>query len=272
MSRCLPWLWVWAFAGCTPLAHANPAPLRLYVLECGWAELADAGALSDTGELAGQARTLVDPCFLIQHPGGWLLWDAGLAPDSANQPGLTLHVNTPLAAQLARLGLTADAITYVAFSHMHFDHVGNANLFTRATWLLNRAELAWAKHEPAHVSMVAGLFDGYRRAHTLLFDGDYDVFGDGRVRILSAPGHTPGSAVLWLDLFETGPVLLSGDLYVARESRRYGYVPSVNANRADTLASMARIERILKRTHARLVIQHDPRDHAELPRLPDSWQ
>jgi glyoxylase-like metal-dependent hydrolase (beta-lactamase superfamily II) len=78
--------------------------------------------------------------------------------------------------------------------------------------------------------------------------------------------------VLWVDLPKTGPVLLSGDLYVARESRRFGYVPSVNADRADTLASMARVERLLKRTHARLVIQHDPRDYAELPHLPDSWQ
>ena len=32
---------------------------------------------------------------------------------------------------------------------------------------------------------------------------------------------------------------------------------------------MARIERILKRTHARLIIQHDPRDYAALPRLPN---
>jgi N-acyl homoserine lactone hydrolase len=275
MSRYLQsllWLCSLMVAGCTPLAHADTVSLRLYVLDCGRAELADAGALSDTGELAGQPRTLVDPCFLIQHPAGWLLWDAGLAPDTASQPGLTVHAGVPLGTQLARLGLTVDAITYVAFSHMHFDHVGNAKLFARATWLLNRAELAWAEHEPAHVSMVASLFDGYRHAHTQLFEGDYDVFGDGRVRIISAPGHTPGSGVLWVNLPKTGPVLLSGDLYVARESRRFGYVPSVNADRADTLASMARIERILKRTHARLVIQHDPHDHAELPHLPDSWQ
>ncbi len=25
-----------------------------------------------------------------------------------------------------------------------------------------------------------------------MIDGDYDVFGDGSVRILKTPGHTPG--------------------------------------------------------------------------------
>lgn len=120
------------------------------------------------------------------------------------------------------------------------------------------------------MSVVPALFADYHHVHTNMFEGDYDVFGDGRVRILSAPGHTPGSAVLWLDLARTGPVMLSGDLYVGRESRRFGYVPSVNADRADTLASVARIERILKRTHARLIIQHDPHDYAALPKLPNS--
>jgi hypothetical protein len=35
------------------------------------------------------------------------------------------------------------------------------------------------------------------------------------------------------------------------------------------LASIARVERILKRTHARLIIQHDPRDYAALPKAPE---
>ena len=63
------------------------------------------------------------------------------------------------------------------------------------------------------------------------------------------------------------------DLYVSRQSRRGRCVPTSNQNRADTLASMDRVERIVvehivARTPARLVIQHDPSDFAALPKPP----
>jgi N-acyl homoserine lactone hydrolase len=262
---------------CLARAHAaaQAVPddtIRLYVLDCGRAEFDDGAPVSDTGEFEGKPIKLADPCFLIRHPRGWLLWDAGLAPDAPGGPGFRVFVDTPIIPQLAKLGLTPDDITFLAFSHMHFDHVGNANLFSHATWIVNTDELAWGETEPAHVSMNARLFSAYHHAHSISIAGDHDVFGDGRVRIYHTPGHTPGSAVLWIDLRERGPVLLSGDLYLFRESRRFGYVPTVNADRADTLASIARVEQLVKRTHARVIIQHDPRDYAELPKLPDFWR
>jgi N-acyl homoserine lactone hydrolase len=254
--------------GLARVAAASDGEVRVYALDCGHATLSDSGLASDTGELAGKPRELSNPCFLVRHPRGDLLWDAGLAPDVQSVPGLDLHAGPPLERQLAALGLTPDALQLLAFSHLHYDHVGHANAFTHATWILNRDELVWAEHEPSHVSMNPALFAGYKRAQTRFIDGDHDVFGDGRVRILHAPGHTPGSAVLWLDLRDTGPVILSGDLFLARESREHGYVPSINASRADTLASMARVERIAKRTHARIIVQHDPLDWAALPKPP----
>ncbi|MBA3832987.1 MAG: hypothetical protein H0X34_14045 [Chthoniobacterales bacterium] len=46
-------------------------------------------------------------------------------------------------------------------------------------------------------------------------------------------------------------------------------MPTFNNSRADTLASMDRIEKIIKNTEGRLVIQHSPEDFAELPKFPD---
>jgi len=43
---------------------------------------------------------------------------------------------------------------------------------------------------------------------------------------------------------------------------------ALNASRADTIASFARVEAILERTRGRLVIQHDPRDIQALPPFP----
>ncbi|MDS0850718.1 MBL fold metallo-hydrolase [Burkholderia cenocepacia] len=98
--------------------------------------------------------------------------------------------------------------------------------------------------------------------------GDYDVFGDGTVTILSAPGHTPGHQCLELELASSGVVILSGDLYHQRMNRAERLVPTFNSDRADSLASIDRIERIVRNTHARLVIQHSAEDFATLPTFP----
>jgi glyoxylase-like metal-dependent hydrolase (beta-lactamase superfamily II) len=242
-------------------AAAEP-PIRLYVLDCGHASLADGAPASDTGELDGKPLELADPCFLIVHPRGALLWDAGLPGEERRGPGFAAVPGPPLTEQLRALPRPA----LLAFSHLHFDHVGQASLFPDATWILNRDELAWAEAEPRHVSMEPALFATYKRAPTRLIEGDHDVFGDGRVRILHMPGHTPGSQALLVRLQSTA-VLLSGDLYLRRESRQH-WVPTVNADRAQTLASQARFERIAERLHARVIVQHDPRDYAALPRPP----
>jgi len=101
-----------------------------------------------------------------------------------------------------------------------------------------------------------------------MIDADDDVFGDGSVRILKAPGHTPGHQVLELKLAKAGVVILSGDLYHSEDNRKFKRVPTINVERADTLASIDRIEKIVHNTHARFVIQHDPRDFAALPKFP----
>lgn len=47
--------------------------------------------------------------------------------------GIRFYVETPLRDRLAALQLTPADVRYVAFSHMHTDHAGNANLFPTAT-------------------------------------------------------------------------------------------------------------------------------------------
>ncbi len=69
-----------------------------------------------------------------------------------------------------------------------------------------------------------------------MLTGDHDVFGDGSVRILKTPGHTPGHQVLFVKLKKAGVVVLSGDLWHQRASVKPHRVPGFNASRADTLA------------------------------------
>jgi glyoxylase-like metal-dependent hydrolase (beta-lactamase superfamily II) len=255
-------------------AFATDSPTRLYVLDCGRIEFKDMGMFSDTGEYEGKSGTMVDSCFLVRHPKGVLLWDTGLGDKIAEQKGgvdnngIHLYVDVTLQDQLKSLNLTPADITHLAFSHFHFDHTGNANLFTHATWILNDDELAGALVPKPTIAEDASQLSAREHTKTQMIDGDYDVFGDGTVKILKAPGHTPGHQLLEIHLAHSGTVILSGDLYHTRENRKERRVPPVNTNRADTLASMDRIEKIVQNTHARFIIQHNPEDVASLPKLP----
>jgi hypothetical protein len=73
---------------------------------------------------------------------------------------------------------------------------------------------------------------------------------------------------LELKLHKSGVVILSGDLYHLRDNYNFRRVPPFNYERADTLASMDRVNTILKNTKGRLVIQHDAGDFAALPKVP----
>jgi len=256
-------------------AAPESAPLpavRVYVLDCGRVTSADMHLFDDTGEYDGRPLVMPDPCFLIRHPKGDLLWDAGLGDRVADMkdglpmlPGFVGTVTVTLRAQLQALGLDYDRIGYFAFSHAHGDHLGNANALTSALWILNEKDLAWV-HRPG--DRDAELISNYTQVKTKLIHLDYDVFGDQSVVILQTPGHTPGHQSLLLHLPHTGYLLLSGDLWHTRENFQFSHVPEVNSSRAETLASMDRIHHIMDRLKPRLVIQHDLDDFNALPKPP----
>jgi N-acyl homoserine lactone hydrolase len=253
--------------------------VRMYVLDCGAMSIRDMALFSDTGKYDGQSGSIVDTCFLIRHPKGNFLWDTGLSDTlvghdvPANADGVAIHVGHGLLDQLRQIGIAPADVTYLAFSHFHLDHTGNANAFGSATWILNQAELNWALGDPTPPIVDPSSFSAFRSARTIMINSDYDVFGDGLVRILRTPGHTPGHQVLMVKLANSGTVVLSGDLYHLQADRpsRAGasaQVMRVNVNRADTLASMDRVEAIIRNTHARLIVQHDPGDYKRLPKSP----
>lgn len=269
-----------AAAACTsggPKTEAG-AGVALYAMDCGQFTLADAGAFADDHAYDGKTRTLVDPCYLIRHPGGDLLWDTGIPEAIADMPngfsenGMTARFAKKLSTQLGELGLTPADIEYVSFSHSHFDHVGNANLFAAAsTFLLDADERAYMFRPEARADARSfAMYDKLEGAKTTLVegDGDYDVFGDGSVKIVQAPGHTPGHAVLLVNL-ASGPVLLTGDMWHIAESRAARRVPVFNTDRAQTLVSMDKVEALAAQTHARLVRQHVSEDFVALPVFPE---
>jgi len=252
-----------------PTPASAPVEVRLYALNCGHLEFRDKSFFSDTGEYDGQSARIVAPCFVIRHPKGVLVWDTGLSPDfprGVNAAGVSGGFEGSVTQMLAQIGMRPADVTWLSFSHLHSDHTGNANLFKSATWILNATELKWALAGGQFVEEPT--FSLYKGAKQRLIDGDYDVFGDGTVRILKTPGHTPGHQVLLLKLRQAGTVILAGDLYHFHTDRTERLVPIFNTSRAETLASFDRVERIARNTHARVVIEHSPEDFKALPAFP----
>ena len=129
-----------------------------------------------------------------------------------------------------------------------------------------------AFEEPTPLGYELELYEGLRNVEPVLIEGNHDVFGDGTVVIRSAPGHTPGHQVLFVDLVETGPVVLSGDLYYSPESRELRQVPPANYDAAQTLASMDAVETFLQQSGADLWIEHDFIHDATLKKSPEYYQ
>jgi len=91
----------------------------------------------------------------------------------------------------------------------------------------------------------------------LLLEGDKDLFGDGSLTVISTPGHTPGHESLLVHLPKTGYVLLSGDVVHVQANWDRKLVPAENYDKAESLASMQKVARILAEKHGQLSINHD---------------
>jgi N-acyl homoserine lactone hydrolase len=259
------------------LTAAAPAPktVELYAMDCGVIHEKDADAYADDGAYKGVARDLIVPCYLIRHPKGDLLWETGLPQTIYDQPGHKAFgqftVTNRLTDQLKELGLAPGDIRYMSVSHSHFDHIGNGGLFAASTWIVDADERAYAFRPQQRADKDEfPRYAALETAKTILIQGDapYDVFGDGSAVIHQAPGHTPGHTVLLVKLKQAGPVLLTGDMWHLAESRAARRVPRFNTDRARTLQSMDKVEKLAADTKARVVREHVPEDFAALPKFP----
>jgi N-acyl homoserine lactone hydrolase len=269
-----------AACGQSTAPEPDPPAVQLYAMDCGRAAFPDVGVFADDGSMAGQSRTLVDPCYLIRHPSGDLIWDVGFPDAIADMAegldvgiGARVTMETKLVDQLAQLQLTPADIEFISFSHRHTDHTGNANLFAQSTWIVDADERAAMFDAEARADTQGfANYNQLENAETRLIegDGDHDVFGDGSVTIVQAPGHTPGHAVLLVRLPNAGAVLLTGDLWHLAESRERRLVPTFNVDRAQTLASMDKIEALARESGALVIRQHVQEDFDAMPRFPEA--
>lgn len=172
---------------------------RLYILD-GGVVIASDKSVYTPGKFKGEPISFTCNVYLMQRKGQWILWDTGIEESIFRIPGgkVIAHdlrgiVLRTLTEQLADIDLKPEDINMVILSHAHFDHVGNAHLFRNAKWYIQADEYK-AMFGPDHTNygFDPGLYKDLKNSDVEQVPGDLDVFGDGSVKIMATPGHTPG--------------------------------------------------------------------------------
>lgn len=263
-----------------------PDPIRagvadkLYRLDCGHS-LANDESVWTPGENVGRDIEFSSTCWLITHRSEWLLWDTGVPQSTLNDPRgwstlpklIVYHLDRSLTDQLADIGLKPGDIGRVAISHTHGDHIGNMGLFPNATVVMQRAEYSWIHSPDGPNDNVNQLMALARKLlgtpkKLQLIDGDTDVYGDGSVTLVSTPGHTPGHQSLLVHLKKSGFIILSGDVAHLEGNFENNIVPTLNTDKAESIASMARVRELIATYQAMFFINHDKSQTDTLKLLP----
>jgi N-acyl homoserine lactone hydrolase len=253
-----------------PAEAAAAVPMALSRIDCGRVDVADfTGVFSDNKAYPSGPRQLASSCYLIRHGDTIMIWDTGFSIDlkgkTQDMGGLIASLDRTLAEQLADGGLTPADVDVLGISHSHADHTGQAKVMPSARLIIGKADF------DAMNGKQDDPFGPWRKAGALLTttEGDLDVFGDGTVVAYFLPGHTPGHMALLVRL-KSGPVLLSGDVVHGHDTLALKAVPTFNADRAQSIASMERFERLARETGAKVIIQHELQDIGKLPAFPKS--
>jgi glyoxylase-like metal-dependent hydrolase (beta-lactamase superfamily II) len=240
------------------------------------------GAFSDR-------RDFVMTAVLVKHPRGDLLIDAGLGRQIDRQFQL---MPAPFRAvtRYERIGAVADLLDVAGYdvhsldgillTHAHWDHASGVADFPGVPVLLSSAErefidmggpatviarnISGANYKP--YDFEGGPYLGFPRSH--------DVYGDGSLVSVPAPGHTPGSVILFMTLPDGRCFAFVGDLVwqregiTEREERPWFSQHLVNEDPAPVRDNLLRMSAVAEQfPEIILAPAHDARGFAELPVL-----
>ncbi len=205
-----------------------PASMSISSLPTGTYETM--AALTFRGGAWSETRHLAMTAVLIRHPKGNLLVDAG-AGTHVDAHVLTLPAmqrtpyrrGTPAIAQLAALGMKASDLAGVIPTHSHWDHISGVQDLQNVPVLISDQAKRFIASDAEDSKLLRSFpniqfkeyaFDG---GPYLGFPRSHDVWGDGSVVIVPAPGHTPDSVVVFITLPSAKRFALLGDLVFQME-------------------------------------------------------
>lgn len=182
-----------------PRAALASAAMKVELLNVGWFTVA-AGIFRQGDDLDRKRRFPV-PAYLIETERERILVDTGLHPDAVEHPrrrygdaqGMRVFELEQDASIAERVDLAT--ITTLVLTHLHFDHAGGLGLVPASVPIVVQRREWEAAYDAAAVARNFYLpadYAGVDARRITLVDGDHDLLGDGSVRLLLTPGHTPG--------------------------------------------------------------------------------
>jgi N-acyl homoserine lactone hydrolase len=232
-----------------------------------------------------RSEVVRSPClaYVLRHPSaGAILIDTGLHPDASDNLrrdfGLRMALlfrnlksaEVPYEDQLRALGIQASAVERVIMTHLHVDHTSGMRLLPNAKFLCTREEWAAATargaagkgyvsgHLPPEPRMELVEFEWLGEPHGP-FSKTIDLLGDGSIRLVSTPGHTPGHMSVLVRVRGDHQVLVVGDAVYTLRSIREEILPLLTVNDAVYLRSLRELKAFSEQEpEARLVPSHDP--------------
>lgn len=214
------------------------------------------------------------PWFLIKHPAGNVVIDGGNAIEAAIDKrghwGAVVDAYDPVmnvadncVDQCKMVGVSPESVRYLLQSHLHLDHTGAIGHFPKAQIFVQRAEYDYAfnPHWFSAGAYIRADFDRPGLNWKFLggeYTDNYDLFGDGTIRMIFTPGHAPGHQSFLITLPNTGPVLLTVDAAYTQDHWDNKALPGLVVSSADAADSVAKLHRIARDTGAMVVTGHDP--------------
>ena len=202
-----------------------PEGVELQAIESG--KMFSLAAFAFRGGSFADRRVFGMGSILVRHPQGNLLFDAGFGRNVdahfEMMPWLMrattdYQKEEPVAKQLASVGLKLDAIKAIILTHAHWDHVSGLDDMRGVPVWVPQAELDFVNSGDvnAEVAQMIGTANyqvyEFKGGPYLGFESSYDVFGDGSVVLVPAPGHTPGSIIAFVTVTGGQRYALVGDL------------------------------------------------------------
>jgi N-acyl homoserine lactone hydrolase len=130
---------------------------------------------------------------------------------------------------IAERGVDPADVKLVVMTHLHLDHVSGALRWPQATFLVDRVEREAAmRRRPgpyvrSHLEKIENWrevdFDGPDAEPFESFSRTIDLFGDGAVRLVSSPGHSPGHVSVLLQLLDRFALILGDSAMTTLELR-----------------------------------------------------
>ena len=207
-----------------PQAHP-PDGMRLRAFMAG--KLFSRAALAYAGGAFTDRRVFNMGAILVEHPKGLLLFDTGLgtrvdqhiktAP-KLMQMTTRYEQETTVARQLVAAGIDKGDLLGVVLTHAHWDHVSGLDDLPDVPVWLNQTEWDFVTSGHRSTALARQLIQTDRHMYAfdsgpyLGFASSHDVFGDGSVVLVWAPGHTPGSIIVFINLPGDMRYALLGDL------------------------------------------------------------